>query len=54
MRKVIVSEFGTLDGVIEAPDQWQFPFWNDETEKFKVGELFASDALLLGRVGYTV
>ena len=52
MRKVIVSEFVTLDGVIEAPDQWQFPFWNDETGKFKLDELFASDALLLGRVTY--
>ena len=52
MRKVIVSEFVTLDGVMEAPDKWQFPFWNDETGKFKVDELFASDALLLGRVTY--
>ncbi len=52
MRKVIVSEFVTLDGVIEAPDKWQFPFWNDETGKFKLDELFASDALLLGRVTY--
>jgi len=52
MRKVIVSEFVTLDGVMEAPDQWQFPFWNDETGKFKLDELFASDALLLGRVTY--
>lgn len=52
MRKVIVSEFVTLDGVMEAPDKWQFPFWNDETGKLKVDELFASDALLLGRVTY--
>jgi dihydrofolate reductase len=52
MRKVIVSEFVTLDGVMEAPDQWQFPFWNDATGKFKLDELSASDALLLGRVTY--
>ncbi len=26
MRKVIVPEFVTLDGVIEAPDQWSFQF----------------------------
>ena len=52
MRKIIVSEFVTLDGVMEAPDKWQFPYWNDETGKFKVDELYASDALLLGRVTY--
>lgn len=52
MRKIIVSEFVTLDGVMEAPDKWQFPFWNDETGKLKLDELFASDTLLLGRVTY--
>jgi hypothetical protein len=29
MRKVIVSEFVSLDGVMEAPDQWHVPFWHD-------------------------
>ena len=52
MRRVIVSEFLTLDGVMEAPNEWSFPFWTDEIGKFKLDELFASDALLLGRVTY--
>ncbi len=52
MRKIIVSEFVTLDGVIEAPDQWSFQFWSEESAKFKLDELKASDALLLGRVTY--
>jgi dihydrofolate reductase len=52
MRKVVVTEFLTLDGVMEAPDEWQFPYWNDEIEKFKHNELFASDAQLLGRVTF--
>ena len=52
MRKVIVSEFVTLDGVMEAPETWQSPFWNDEAARYKHDELFASDALLLGRVTY--
>src|SRR5437867_7255580 len=52
MRKLIVTEFITLDGVIEAPHQWSFPYWNDEIAKFKHDELFAVDALLLGRVTY--
>jgi dihydrofolate reductase len=52
MRKVVVTEFMALDGVIESPEKWSFPFWNDEIAKFKHAELFASDALLLGRVTY--
>ena len=52
MRKVIVSEFVTLDGVMEAPHQWQGPFWHDDMGKYKFDELLASDALLLGRVTY--
>jgi Dihydrofolate reductase len=51
MRKVIVSEFVTLDGVMEAP-QWSFQFGSEEQEKYKFDELFACDALLLGRVTY--
>lgn len=52
MRKVVLSEFLTLDGVMESPDKWSFPFWTDEAGQFKFDELFASDALLLGRVTY--
>ncbi|NWJ46298.1 MAG: dihydrofolate reductase family protein [Chloroflexi bacterium] len=52
MRKVVVSEFLTLDGVMEAPDKWSFQFWTVEAGEFKFAELFASDALLLGRVTY--
>ena len=52
MRKVVVTMFVTLDGVMEAPEKWCFPFWNDEIAKFKHDELFATDAHLLGRVTY--
>ncbi len=51
MRKLVVSEFMSLDGVVEAP-MWTFKYWNDETAKFKGDESDASDALLLGRVTY--
>jgi dihydrofolate reductase len=51
MRKVIVSEFVSLDGVMEDPS-WTFQFSSEEQEKFKFDELAASDALLLGRVTY--
>jgi len=52
MRKIFVSEFITLDGVIEAPHEWSFPYWNDEIGKYKLEELFSSGGLLLGRVTY--
>lgn len=60
MRKLIATEYVTLDGVMEDPggnketgrDSWSFPFWNDEAAKYKFDELFASGALLLGRITY--
>jgi dihydrofolate reductase len=52
MRKVVVTEYVTLDGVMEEPGTWSFQFWNEEAAQFKFDELFASDALLLGRVTY--
>ena len=51
MRKVIVSEFVSLDGVAENP-AWTFQFGSEEQEQYKFAELFACDALLLGRVTY--
>ena len=51
MRKVVVSEFVSLDGVFEAPS-WTVPFRSEEGEAFKLAELRAADALLLGRVTY--
>lgn len=51
MRKLVVTEFVSLDGVVENPG-WTFPYWNDEIAKFKGDETSASDALLLGRVTY--
>jgi dihydrofolate reductase len=51
VRKVVVSEFVSLDGVMEDPG-WTFQFSGEEQEKFKFDELAESDALLLGRVTY--
>jgi len=50
MRKIVVSEFVSLDGVMEDP-RWTFTYWNDEIAQFK-GEESSADALLLGRVTY--
>jgi dihydrofolate reductase len=49
VRKVIVSEFVSLDGVMEDPS-WKCPFRGEEQEKFKFAEL--ADALLLGTKTY--
>jgi dihydrofolate reductase len=52
MRKVIAAEFLSLDGVMESPDQWHFPYFNEEMGQV-IGEGFAaSDALLMGKVNY--
>jgi dihydrofolate reductase len=56
MVKLVVSEFVTLDGVLEDT-RWTFEYhgrhpWTPDQLKFKYDELFGSDALLLGRVTY--
>ena len=61
MRRVVVTEFITLDGTIEDPGGsektpfggWAFKFERGpEGDKFKLDETLASDALLLGRTTY--
>ena len=51
VRRIVVSEFVSLDGVVEDP-RWTFRFTSEERERFKLDELAESDALLLGRVTY--
>ncbi|MEU8138673.1 dihydrofolate reductase family protein [Streptodolium elevatio] len=52
MRKITAGLFISLDGVVEAPDQWHFPYFNDEMGE-AVGSLMGSaDTLLLGRETY--
>jgi dihydrofolate reductase len=60
MSKLIVSEFVTLDGVIEAPggepthphSGWVFDFMSREQEQYKLDEVREAGSLLLGRVTY--
>jgi dihydrofolate reductase len=52
MRKIKSNFFISLDGVVESPDKWHFPYFNDEMGA-AVGAGFATtDALLMGRVLY--
>ena len=61
MRRIVVTEFMSLDGVFEAPGPdgsdyiyagWTFPYFSEEFGKFKMEELQAADTQLLGRVTY--
>lgn len=51
MRKLVVTQFLSLDGVSENPG-WTMPYWNDGIAAFKGEETEASDAMLLGRITY--
>jgi dihydrofolate reductase len=61
MGRVVVTEFVSLDGVMEAPgggEDFRHGGWSfevsrgDEGDKFKLDETISSEALLLGRVTY--
>jgi dihydrofolate reductase len=60
MGRIVVTQFITLDGVVEDPGGaeqfalggWSFSSLNDEYFNYKHAELFACEALLLGRVTY--
>lgn len=60
MGKIVVTQFISLDGVVEAPggEDFKYPNWSfeidrgTEGEQFKVDEALASAALLVGRNTY--
>jgi dihydrofolate reductase len=52
MRKITAGLFISLDGVVEAPDQWHFPYFNDEMGAAVAATLGATDTILLGRKTY--
>ena len=65
MRKLVVSEFVTLDGVMQAPggkDEdrdggfeyggWTMPYWHDDIGKTFFAMMQGCDAFLLGRRTY--
>ena len=61
MGRIVVTEFVSLDGVVQAPgggEDFKYAGWTfelnrgEEGDTFKLDETMASDALLLGRVTY--
>lgn len=51
MRTLKLAMYVSLDGVVENP-AWAGPFWNDQLSDLQGAYLYASDALVLGRVTY--
>lgn len=52
MRKLIITEFLTADGVMEAPNEWHGPYFDEDMSRTVSAQMAASDALLLGRTTY--
>jgi dihydrofolate reductase len=52
LKKISAGLLMSLDGVIEAPDQWQMPYYSDEVGETIIAQLAKSSALLLGRKTY--
>ncbi|HSF26992.1 MAG TPA: dihydrofolate reductase family protein [Actinomycetes bacterium] len=52
MRTITAGLFISLDGVVEAPDQWHFPYFNDEMGAAVDASIGAADTLLFGRKTY--
>jgi len=60
MRRIVLTEFVSLDGVMEDPGGaegtpfggWTFKFPDPEGMKYKLDEIYAHEAMLLGRVTY--
>ncbi len=52
MRKIIAAEFLSLDGVMEAPDQWHSPYFSEEMGAAQFALMAETDTMLLGRKTY--
>jgi dihydrofolate reductase len=52
MRKIVAGLFMSLDGVVESPEKWHFPYFNDEMGEVVDEQMAGADAMLLGRRTY--
>ncbi len=52
MRKLVVGEFISLDGVVEAPEKWHFPYVDQGMTDVLADLNGQADTMLLGRVTY--
>ena len=51
-RRIVATEYVSLDGFMDEPGMWSMPFFSDEAGAFKWQELQDSEAMLLGRRTY--
>ena len=47
-RKIVANFFMSLDGVVESPDQWHFPYFDEQMGEVVNAGFARSDALLMG------
>ena len=52
VRKIVAGTFLSLDGVMESPDKWHFPYFDDKMGEAVGSQMAEADAMLLGRVTY--
>lgn len=52
MRKIVAGLFISLDGVVEAPETWHFPYFDEEMGAAVTAQMDAADTMLLGRRTY--
>jgi dihydrofolate reductase len=52
MRKIVAGLIISLDGVVEAPNEWHFPYFDDEVGQEVGAQMAAADTMLLGRRTY--
>jgi dihydrofolate reductase len=52
VRKIVAGTFVSLDGVMESPDKWHFPYFDDAMGEAVGSQMAEADAMLLGRVTY--
>ena len=44
----------SLDGVMESPEKWQFPYLSEDVTEVIMAQILEADAILLGRVTYEI
>lgn len=54
MSKIVAGLYTTLDGVVEAPEQWHFDYLADDVQAVVDAQIAATGTMLLGRHTYDV
>ncbi|MFF4028114.1 dihydrofolate reductase family protein [Nocardia elegans] len=53
-RRLTANVYVSLDGVVEAPEKWHFPYHDDATQEAVLAGMRAADTVLLGRNTYDI